>query len=96
MEWPGNKATSRSFQSQTQDHANVPASHTHEHSLHTQSCYPVTHCTEHAVQAIFEFGRGFYGNTYSPVLSDLTLTPGRLHIFVTASDGKLGGALERG
>ena len=26
--------------------------------------------------AIFEFGRGFYGNTYTPVLSDLTLTPG--------------------
>ena len=30
--------------------------------------------------AIFEFGRGFYGNTYTPVLSDLTLTPGRLQI----------------
>ena len=33
--------------------------------------------------AIFECGRSFYGNTYTPVLSDLTLTPGRLHIFVT-------------
>ena len=31
-------------------------------------------------KAIFEFGRGFYGNTYTPVLSDLTLTPGRLQI----------------
>ena len=37
-------------------------------------------------EAIFEFGRGFYGNTYTPVLSDLTLTPDLLHIFVTASD----------
>ena len=25
--------------------------------------------------AIFEFGRGFYGNTYISVLSTLTLTP---------------------
>ena len=41
--------------------------------------------------AIFEFGRGFYGNTYTPVLSDFTLTPGRLQIFC---NGKLGEALE--
>ena len=27
------------------------------------------------VTAIFEFGRGFYGNTYTSVLSMLTLTP---------------------
>ena len=48
------------------------------------------------VNPIFEFGRGFYGNAYTPVLSSLTLTPGPLQIFVTASDGKLGGAWERG
>ena len=46
--------------------------------------------------AIFEFGRGFYGNAYSPVLSGLTLTPGPCRSFVTVSDGKLGGAWERG
>ena len=41
--------------------------------------------------AIFEFGRGFYGNTYTSVSSGLTLTPGPLQIFfVTASEGKLG------
>ena len=27
------------------------------------------------IMAIFEFGRGFYGDTYTPVLSDFTLTP---------------------
>ena len=32
-------------------------------------------------QAIFEFGRGFYGNTYISVSSGLTLTPGPLQIF---------------
>ena len=30
--------------------------------------------------AIFEFGHGFYGDTDISVLSDLTLTPGRLQI----------------
>ena len=42
--------------------------------------------------AIFEFGHGFYGNTYTSVLSTLTLTPGPLQIFVT---GKAGRAWER-
>ena len=43
------------------------------------------------VVAIFEFGRGFYGNTYTSVSSGLTLTPGPLQIFfVTVSEGKLG------
>ena len=48
---------------------------------------------------MLEFGRGFYGNTYTSVLSGLTLTPGPLQIFVTrpttlivqAREGKLGG-----
>ena len=40
--------------------------------------------------AIFEFGRGFYGNTYTPVLSDLTLTPGRLQIFCNCKRRKAG------
>ena len=39
--------------------------------------------------AIFEFGRGFYGNT--SVLSDLTLTPGPLQIFCNCNERKLGG-----
>ena len=42
--------------------------------------------------AIFEFGRGLYGNTYTSALSTLTLTPGPLQIFVT---GKAGQAWER-
>ena len=31
--------------------------------------------------AIFEFGRGFYRNMYTPMLSGLTLTPGPPQIF---------------
>ena len=31
--------------------------------------------------AIFEFGHGFHGNTYTSVLSGLTLTPGPPQIF---------------
>ena len=41
-------------------------------------------------EAIFEFGRGFYGNTYTPVLSGLTLTPGPLQIFCKESWAGLG------
>ena len=40
----------------------------------------VVHRPQAKGEAIFEFGRGFYGNTYTPVLSDLTLTPGRQQI----------------
>ena len=38
----------------------------------------------------FEFGRGFYQNTYTSVLSGLTLTPGPLQIFCNCKRGKLG------
>ena len=50
----------KKFQSQDSrktSNMNMAASHTHEHSLHTQSCYPVIHCTEHAVQASFPHPR---------------------------------------
>ena len=52
-----------------------------------KQCVPGSFLSAHALEpgneasvggdgdAIFEFGRGFYGNTYISVLSALTLTP---------------------